>query len=300
MKSVVIGANGFMGRAIVRQLLACRCDVYSYDINGDDPIEGLIQGGDVRDRDRCDLMVEGADEVYNLAGVLGTSELNETISQAIKTNVGGSVNVFQACMDAGVKRVFYPVKPNPWRNTYTITKEAAEEFALMFHEQGPTEFCLHRWFNAYGPEQHTHPVRKIIPTFMLLARFQLPIQIFGTGQNVVDMIYSEDLARAAVWAMHNGYHMGEPKDFGAGLPRTVLEVARAVIEVTGSKSGIEHVPMREGETEGTVLVADMEWARRKGWYWSRWMDTLAITWKYYSNIPAEEAIGALKALKLWR
>ena len=74
---------------------------------------------------------DGADEVYHLAGMLGTSELDDDVQAAIVGNVCGAVSVFEAALDRDVPAVFYPSKPNVWRNTYTITKYAAEQFAEL-------------------------------------------------------------------------------------------------------------------------------------------------------------------------
>lgn len=75
----------------------------------------------------------GAEEVYDFAGVLGTSELDDDVAEAITTNVLGAAVQFEAAIRQGVRRVLYASKPNVWLNTYSITKWAAEQFADLYN-----------------------------------------------------------------------------------------------------------------------------------------------------------------------
>ena len=113
----------------------------------------------------------GVDEVFHLAGKLGTAELDDTPTAAVEVNVLGSINVFEAAVSTGVSRVFHASKPNVWLNTYSITKHAAEKFAEMYDkaEACDTLFRSLRYFNAYGPRQARGPVRKLMPTFVAQA-----------------------------------------------------------------------------------------------------------------------------------
>lgn len=308
-KCVVIGGSGFIGSAILEYLVKSGEDkVVSVDRS---PHLRRIKGVEYRQADILDTasverVVDGADEVYHLAGVLGTSELNESlmIRKAIQVNVLGFVNVVEACMEAGVGKLFYPSKPNVWLNTYSITKAASEQFAELFDQaQGKMDFIRLRYFNAYGPGQHTHPIRKSGPTFCLQARLGLPLSVFGRGKNVVDMVYSDDLGKWTVEVTRRGLHR-QVYDFGRGVPLTVLEVANDVNEVAGNKAGVSHVPMREGETEDTVLVADLKELRKDLSYagveleFQDWMKTLEETYRYYAEIPESTAREVLSFHRL--
>jgi nucleoside-diphosphate-sugar epimerase len=316
MRCTVIGGAGFLGGAIVQELLSRGDEVRSADRSAHS------LGPDV-EAVRCDILepqtiaaaIRGADEVYHIAGVLGTAELNQAVNRAIRVNIEGAVNVFEQCRLEGVARVFYPGKPNCWLNTYTITKEAADQFAKMFSDSG---LCITRmrWFNAYGPGQHLQPVRKIIPTFMACCLMDRPIPIWGTGENTVDMIYSPDLARITVDATRHGLN-GTVFDLGTGKARTVLEVARDVIAVAGGsnvprnpaasdrqnaarpKRAMWHQPMRPGETENTKLRANMHdltvrlAARNAPVRFTPWEEALRATWEHYAALPTDEIRSAL-------
>lgn len=259
MRTVVTGGSGFLGSTIAQHLLAEGHEVTILDRIPPGtkglPVDAPFVQGDIRDRGLLDRVFRGVDEVYHLAGVLGTSELQETIHEAIDINVAGTVNVFEAATALEVPRMFYPGKPNVWLNTYSITKDAAEQFSRMFNQVGSTRICSLRYFNAYGPGQALLPIRKIIPAFAVQAVRGLPLEVFGDGEQIVDMIYSYDIAALTVRFTRTENTTMTP-DCGTGVRMSVNDVARSVNDYFGNSAGIKHLPMRPGETPNTVLTAD--------------------------------------------
>lgn len=293
----VIGANGFIGFEIVQYLLQKGDDVVCFDLDmsrADDLSSLRFERLDITDREQCFEKLVGFDEVYNCAGMLGTSELNDTIQRAATVNVIGCLNVFDACVRNGVSRVFYPSKPNPWLNTYTITKEASEKFSQLYNEKSEnTKIISMRWFNAFGPHQHTDPVRKIGPTFSLLAAEGLPISIFGTGDNIVDMITARDIAKWSVEATRNNF-WEKVYDLGRGIPVTVKQFAEDVKKVANLEVADSFSSMREGEDEDTVLVADISELRERfssigiEMEFEDYESSIKEMFDFYNQIPAEE------------
>ena len=299
MQSIVIGGQGFLGQAIVRELQARGGGIRVVDFAPPPEYSPVpYTQADIRSHEDIRDAIGGADEVYHIAGVLGTSELNGAIGDAIDVNIGGTVNVFRACCELGIRRVFYPAKPNCWLNTYTVTKQAAEQFAELFNVEHDMEIVRLRWFNAFGPGQHTHPVRKQIPTWCLCARFGLPIPVFGNGHNCVDLIHSSDVARWTVEATRAGL-TDEVYDLGRGEPLSVLYVAEGLNFIAGSSAGVSYHPMRPGETEPTEIVADIAPlraaldAKGSSLGFAGLADTLAETYRWYRDMPEQQARAAM-------
>jgi nucleoside-diphosphate-sugar epimerase len=260
LTTVVTGGSGFLGSTIARHLLAEGHEVTIVDLvepgSKGLPVDCAFVRGDVRDKDLLGRLFAGVDEVYHLAGVLGTAELQESTELAVAVNIAGTVNVLETALETDVARVFYPGKPNVWLNTYTITKHAAEQFAQMFNGQSRyTRICSLRYFNVYGPGQALSPIRKIVPAFAVQAMRGLPIEVYGDGEQVVDMVYSRDLAELTVRFTGAGVTDRIP-DCGSGRRVTVNEVAAACNDHFGNRAGIRHLPMRPGEVSGTILTAD--------------------------------------------
>ena len=162
-KALVTGGSGFLGKAMHRYLADNGYDAYNFDTGHG--TKNHIQGS-VLNYEEIRAAVSGIDVVFNIAGLLGTTELLDKNIEAIDVNIKGAVNVLEACYHEGVSTVFYPTKPNVWLNTYTITKKAAEDFGKIYSQYKGLDVRMLRWFNAYGPGQKAFPIRKAIPLFI--------------------------------------------------------------------------------------------------------------------------------------
>lgn len=261
MKVAVIGASGFLGTELVKELAARGADVLALDRsmpkNGTAGLPGVRHAeADVTRAETLQDALRGMDEVYHLAGVLGTSELDGDIRASVESNIVGTLNVLDAALKCGVPAVFYASKCHVWLNTYTITKHAGEQFCRLYTRLHPVRVSSLRYFNIYGPHQKLYPVRKFIPTFAIQARRGLPIQIFGDGEQTVDMLFSRDAARITVDYMRAGF-VERALDCGTGEAITVNAVAEAVNRFFRNNAGIQHIPMRRGESDRTVVKADL-------------------------------------------
>lgn len=274
MKVMVTGASGFIGGHVVDTLLAEGIDVIAFDHHQAlrPPRAGVTQFlGDTRDATATHEAVAISDGVIHLAGVLGTSETIDNPTPSVETNILGGLNVFQAIRHYKRRAVYITVGNYWFQNSYSITKTAAEQLAWMFNKEHGTEIAVVRALNAYGPRQKATPVRKIMPNFILPALRGEPITIYGDGEQVMDMIHVRDVADVLVRALlvdHGRYrpeiarNTDNPFKFeaGTGVVTTVNEIARTVIEVVGQGS-IEHVPMRGGEPERSVVVGEPDTLR---------------------------------------
>jgi len=261
MKVAVIGASGFLGTELVNELVNRDNEVLAIDRM--QPMEGIASHPRVThvcaDISRTETLIgvlPGIKEVYHLAGVLGTTELDSDVRRSIESNVIGTINVLDAAVKCGVPRVFYASKCHEWLNTYTITKHTGELFCRLYSRLHPVQVSVLRYFNMFGPHQKLYPVRKFIPAFAIQARRNLPIQVFGDGDQTVDMIYVKDAARVTIDFLRAG-HVDHALDCGTGKATTVNEVAEAVNRFFGSCAGIQHLPMRRGESERTVVRASI-------------------------------------------
>lgn len=266
MKVLVTGGSGFIGGHVVSRLLEQGCEVSIFDRYPQTSQavrpEVRVYLGDIRDREAVLEAIYQHDAVINLAGILGTMETVENPHPSVDTNIHGALNVFEGCKankmrPQGVRGAQITVGNHFMNNTYAITKTTAERFALMFNKELGTRISVVRGLNAYGEAQKYRPVRKIIPNFVLRAINNEPIEIFGDGEQVMDMIYVQDLAEILIRAAtrdHGAY--GRIFEAGTGRRTTVREIAELVNRIAGSKAGIKNLPMRAGEPERAVVVGD--------------------------------------------
>lgn len=279
MRVLVTGCAGFIAGHVIDQLAERGDTVLGLDHldRGDKehwgPLGHDYMLGDVRDSVAVSEAVARVDAVMHLAGVLGTAETVNDPRPAIETNIMGGLNVFQAMRAHGKAGVYIAVGNHWMNNSYSITKTTAERFALMFNREHETRIAVVRALNAYGPRQKPSPVRKIIPNFVLPALRREPITIYGNGEQIMDMIFVEDVAHVLIRAMdyaHQGGRDGCPDvdlaehifEAGTGRRTTVNEIADDVLETVFGEDdydpavAVKHVEMRAGETPQAVVLGD--------------------------------------------
>ncbi len=127
------------------------------------------------------------------------------------------------------------VNPIGPRGVYDEAKRYAEALTMAYHRQQGVDTAIVRIFNTYGPRMRPHDGRAI-PTFLRQALQDRPITVFGDGSQTRSFCFVADEIRGLIALAESGYHnpvnIGNPDEF------TLLELAQAVIEVTGSRSEI--------------------------------------------------------------
>ena len=153
------------------------------------------------------------------------------------------------------------VNPIGPRGVYDEAKRYAEALTMAYHRQQGVDTAIIRIFNTYGPRMRPHDGRAI-PTFLRQALQDRPITVFGAGSQTRSFCYVDDLIRGMIALAESGYHdpvnIGNPKEF------TLLQLAEAVIEVTGSESQIVYEALPTDDPQ--VRQPDITLARQiLGW-----------------------------------
>jgi dTDP-glucose 4,6-dehydratase len=127
------------------------------------------------------------------------------------------------------------VNPIGPRGVYDEAKRFAEALTMAYHRQQGLDTSIVRIFNTYGPRMRPHDGRAI-PTFLRQALQDKPLTVFGEGSQTRSFCYVSDLIRGIIALAESGYH--HPVNVGNPAEYTLLELAREVIDVTGSRSEI--------------------------------------------------------------
>ena len=127
------------------------------------------------------------------------------------------------------------VNPIGPRGVYDEAKRYAEALSMAYHRQQGVDTCIVRIFNTYGTRMRPYDGRAI-PTFIRQAQANQPITVFGDGSQTRSFCYVDDLVRGLVALAKSGEHL--PVNIGNPQELTLLQLAEAVIEATGSKSQI--------------------------------------------------------------
>lgn len=273
MRVAITGSSGFIGTNLTLYLARTepQTELVLIDIappQSPIPPSARYVFADIRNLKTLIDALSGCEEVYHLAGILGTSELIAVSSLACEINVVGANNVMDAARICGVKRVYNVAKPHfdgYDENSYTLTKHAGELIGRLYQHKYGMDVATVRWLNAVGPHQHLYPVRKFVPTMLLFALHGIDLEIYGDGSQTIDPIDVDDLSRFTVHACrHLGRHP-TVVDLGSGHAINCNEAAELILRVVKderkipTRSKIVHVQMREGEKPGVNLVADMSY-----------------------------------------
>lgn len=283
MKIGITGGTGFIGGHVVERALAGGHTVMVVDRvgrqKGTFPGEALESAfregrietfmGDVTSETDMMELAAHTDGIIHLAACLGTQETIRNPRPAATTNMIGGLNVLEACAHYGTPGVYIGVGNHWMNNTYSISKTAVERFVDMFNKERGTRVNVVRAVNAYGPRQSVAPpfgsakVRKITPSFVCRALTGSPIEIYGDGQQVSDMVWVGDVAEALIRSLvqaAEGFTFERVVEVGPVEHKTVLDVARLIRQkaraLTGKHSEIRFLPMRPGEIPGAEVTAD--------------------------------------------
>jgi dTDP-glucose 4,6-dehydratase len=153
------------------------------------------------------------------------------------------------------------VNPIGPRGVYDEAKRYAEALTMAYHRQQGVDTAIMRIFNTYGPRMRPHDGRAI-PTFLRQALQDQPITVFGDGSQTRSFTYVDDLIRGMLALAESGLH--QPVNIGNPNEFTLLELAHAVIEATGSRSELIFEPLPTDDPQ--VRQPDITLARDAlGW-----------------------------------
>ena len=270
MKTIgVHGGAGFIGKYTVRELIDRGYDVVVMDrmIKPIDVPAGVkVFIGDIQDPVAMTEFAAHVDGIIALGGTLGTAETIDNPIPATMTNILGGLNTLEAATQYNLPMVQIAVGNHFEFSTYSISKTTVERYCTMYRRYRNTQVSVVRAMNAVGPGQSVaapygnSKVRKLVPSIVCRALSGDPIEIYGSGDSIMDFIHARDIAATLVDTLEYTQEHGPIPDVlecGLGNDSTVNDVVKIVTDlVPGSAQLVTHIPMRKGESNFSVVKAD--------------------------------------------
>lgn len=264
---LVTGGTGSFGHAVTRRFLHTgikEIRILSRDEKKQDDMRKEFDDeklkfyiGDVRDYNSIVNAFKGVNYVFSAAALKQVPSCEFYPLEATKTNVLGSDNVITACVNNHVKnavflstdKAAYPI------NAMGITKALMEKNVIARSRQlleGDTVLCLTRYGNVMASRG------SVIPLFLDQIKAGKPITI--TNPDMTRFMMTLDDAVDLVMFAFQHAHQGDL--FVQKAPAATIDtLAKAVIELTGSKTGIQNIGTRHGEKLYETLVTSEEMVR---------------------------------------
>lgn len=288
MKVLVTGGAGFIGSHTVERLLAAGHDVTVLDdlstgsranlaaVERD--VELLV--GDIADPAAVTRAAAGCEVVVHLAAVASVEASVRDPLRTNRTNLTGTINVFDAAARAGARRVVYassaavygeavdvPIREDAVKrpmSPYAIDKLAGEYYLAHFQRSGAFAGTAFRFFNVYGPRQDpSSPYSGVISVFLDRAKRKQGVTIYGDGSQTRDFVYVKDLVDVLLLAVHEQDADGQAAkqrsdpavagptalNLASGASVDLLTLLAAVAEAAGlpEPMDVEFGPARQGD-----------------------------------------------------
>jgi UDP-glucose 4-epimerase len=287
LRVLVTGGAGFIGSLLADRLIDNGHDVIVLDNFSTGKAKNLAHSArspnfrlvraDIRRIPRSLVRrLRRVDRVCHLAAATSVRESVKDPILATEVNLVGTLNVLEAARALKAERVVFassaavygrprafpisedmnvsPISP------YGASKAASELYLRSFEENYDIEAVSLRYFNVYGPRQTSGQYAGVISIFAKRALRQQPLQVFGGGSQTRDFVFVSDVVDATIAALEKTLR-SRAFNIASGSETTVLEVAKTIRRIAGSRSELKFCPPLTGDIPRSV--ADTTRARNE-------------------------------------
>ncbi len=286
MHVLITGGAGFIGSHTTDQLLAAGARVRVLDNFSSGKRENLpshpdleVIASDIRDPVAVAGALAGVTHVLHLAAQVSVQASVESPAESASVNVAGFLNVLDGVRRAGIRRFVYassaavygiPARlpldesaPSLPISPYGLEKAINDQYAALFLELYGVPTLGLRYFNVFGPRQDpASPYSGVISIFTRRLRENLPLTVFGDGQQTRDFVYVGDVARANVLAL--GSATTGACNVATGQTITLLAGTRPAVQFAPARSGDIRHSAADNRRLRTELKLDRYTAVREG------------------------------------
>jgi UDP-glucose 4-epimerase len=269
MRTLVTGGAGYIGSHLVDRLVhlghevAVIDDLSTGNLANLTAVRGDIQfvEATILDADITDALVADADIVFHLAAAVGVGHIIEQPLRSLVINTKGAENVIAACVKhdrklllASTSEIYGKTAKMPMsedddrvlgsttiaRWGYSTAKAIDEHLALAHAEHG-LRMSIVRYFNSYGPRLDPRGYGSVVANLMRQAIDNEPLTVHGDGSQTRCFTYVDDTVEGTLRAALDLRGEGQIFNVGNDHETSIIDLATAIIAMTGSSSTVQHV-----------------------------------------------------------
>jgi UDP-glucose 4-epimerase len=269
MKVLVTGGAGFIGTHLCKLLLEQGYHVTILDDLSTGSSDHVLPGinlvkDSVISPHSIQSVFDGVDTVFHLAALASVPKSIEDPTRTFLVNVVGTVNVLSLSVKAKVRKFVFissssvygdggdekqkECSPTNPLSPYAMSKLVGEQYCDLYGSLYGLQTVYLRYFNVYG--EGSSPYGLVIPIFINLAKKNMPLPVYGDGEQTRDFIFVDDAVHAALFLSKDVFK--GVYNAGSGRSVSVNQLAKMIIELTGSKSRIEYHEARKGDALRTL------------------------------------------------
>ena len=269
MRILVTGGAGYIGSHLVDRLVHLNHEVTVIDDLSTGNLANLTAvRGDIRfveatilNADIVDTLVAGADVVFHLAAAVGVGHIIEQPLRSLVINTKGAENVIAACVKhdrklllASTSEIYGKTAKMPMSEdddrvlgSTTIarwgysTAKAIDEHLALAHAQHGLRMSIVRYFNSYGPRLDPRGYGSVVANLMRQAIDNEPLTVHGDGSQTRCFTYVDDTVEGTLRAALDLRGEGQIFNVGNDHETSIIDLATAIIAMTGSSSTVQHV-----------------------------------------------------------
>ncbi|WP_433435246.1 NAD-dependent epimerase/dehydratase family protein [Nonomuraea sp. CA-141351] len=274
---LITGGSGFVGSHLTDTLIARGDSVVILDNLSTGRLANLrphpnmrfVQGS-ILDELIVDELVHQCDAVVHLAAAVGVKLIVEQPLRSLTTNIRGSEIVIEAAhryrkkiLVASTSEVYGKNSSGPLQEdadrilgstavvrwAYSTAKTVDEILANAYHKERGLPAIVVRLFNTVGPRQ-SPAYGMVIPRLVRQALAGNPLTVFGDGTQTRCFAHVADVVDGLVRLLDNEAAVGQTFNIGSGNEVSILELAKLIVEHTGSTSGVDLIPYHEAYRQG--------------------------------------------------
>ena len=274
MKYLITGGAGFIGSHLSEALTKRGDSVIVIDnlSTGKNTFNSSVEfiEGSIFDLPLMDKLITQSDYVLHLAAAVGVFNIVNKPLESLMTNIKGTEIILELCdkykkpilitstsevygknnevpLSESSDRVLGSPLLSRW--SYSEAKAVDESMAYFYYQEKGLSVRLVRLFNTVGSRQVGN-YGMVVPRFISAALMNEPLSVYGSGDQIRCFCHVSDAVRALLLVMDSDKSVGEVFNVGNNQQISIMELAKKVIEITGSKSTIEKIAYEQAYPQG--------------------------------------------------